>query len=130
LNIARQKFIRQFDAQDLQIRFQGDEIIARWQWPEDDLVQYAAVAWRTDRWPQHPKKSEAGTYLYHVHRSTYEHQGRFQFTVGRQPCVYVQVYLALGAIEYSDYMPPQTVWFYSNGDEPTSKKTIYNGVSP
>jgi serine/threonine protein kinase len=66
------------------------EIVVRWDWPENTQVQFLALAWRFDRWPEHPQ--ESGTYLYHpVWR---RRQGDFQFCLPAFDHIYIQAYHA------------------------------------
>src|SRR5262249_25222590 len=51
LSVARKHFIKEFEAKNLHIYLQNGRVLARWDWPDDDLVQLAVLAWRGDRWP-------------------------------------------------------------------------------
>src|SRR5207248_2764260 len=51
LNKEREKFIKAYEAKNVQVQFQYGKAYASWDWPDDGLVQLAAVAWRYDRWP-------------------------------------------------------------------------------
>ncbi len=119
LTVGKQKFIKQFDAKDVEAWLQGGEVVVRWRWPADDLVRYALVVWRVDRWPQRPRREEPGTERVWGVRSGNEQSGTARFRVVQMP-VYLQVYLA---------MPDETrhppTWFYSTGDEPGSKTIAY-----
>lgn len=119
LSVARNRFIRQFEPRNLQVRVQGGQVIASWDWPTDELVQYAFLACRADSWPLHPSKDDPGRMLYRVNRGSYKNQGYFQFPIGTQRQIYVQVYFAIS--EYVDWMT-DAYWFYSRGDGPTSRQ--------
>ena len=118
LSIARMNFIRAFEVKNLRVQMQNGQAHAHWDWPNDELVQVAALVWRGDRWPLHPRKDDPGRVLYLVNRGFYEQYGGYQFAVGLARQIYVQVYFAL-----SEFVAQtnQTYWFYSRGDEPTSK---------
>jgi len=118
LSIARMNFIKAFEVKNLRVQMQNGLAYAHWDWPNDELVQVAALVWRDDRWPLHPRKDDPGRVLYMVNRGFYEQYGGYQFPVGLARQVYVQVYFAL-----SEFMAQtnEIYWFYSRGDEPTSK---------
>ncbi len=118
LTIARMNFIRAFEAKNLQVRIQNGQVFAQWDWPHDELIQFAAVVWRDDRWPQHPRREEPGSRLLRVNRRFYEQFGYFQFHIGVTSQIFVQIYFAI-----SEFMEQtnEMSWFYSRGDEPTSK---------
>jgi hypothetical protein len=116
LEMAKQKFIKQFDVKYIEVFYQGDEVIARWQWPPDDLVRHAVILWRVDTWPRSPRREEAGTQQIWVFRSRNEQLCTARFKVIQHMPVYLHIFLA---------MPDETrgphAWFYSNGYEPGSK---------
>lgn len=118
LSVARMNFIKAFEAKNLRVQLQNGQARACWDWPNDELVQVAALVWRADRWPLHPRKDDPGRILYLVNRGFYDQYGGYQFSVGLALQVYVQVYFAL-----SEFMAQtkEIYWFYSRGDEPTSK---------
>jgi hypothetical protein len=124
LMLAKQKFIKQFDIKNVQAYMQGNEVIASWNWPSDDLIRYAVIVWRTDRWPHSPKREEAGTERAWVFRSRHEQSSMTTFSVAQQMPVYLQVYLAMP----NDAQQPVT-WFYSTGKELGSKKVAYSQAS-
>jgi hypothetical protein len=121
LILAKQRFIKQFDVKNLEAWLQGYEVIARWNWPADDLIRYAVIVWRADRWPRSPKREEAGTERIWVFRSRNEQRSTTRFRVAQQTPVYLQVYLAMP----NDAQQPGN-WFYSTGKEPGSKKVAYS----
>src|SRR6266705_1321467 len=69
LSTAMKVFIREADLTGLNAFIDSDEIVATWQWPLNDLVQYAAIAWRFDGWPEHARLGTPGTFIQHVHRN-------------------------------------------------------------
>jgi hypothetical protein len=121
LSMARRRYVRQFDVRNVEIQLRGDTVYARWEWPTDDLIEFAVLAWRPDGWPLHPRKAEPGTIFYKIHRGSYAQQGGFAFKVGSLTQIYVQVYLAMP--EYVSYLDEVT-WLYSSGDEPTSRQVV------
>lgn len=121
LILAKQRFIKQFDVKNLEAWLQGYEVIARWNWPVDDLIRHAVIVWRADRWPRSPKREETGTERIWVFRSRNEQRSTTRFRVAQHMPVYLQVYLAMP----NDAQQPGN-WFYSMGKEPGSKKVAYS----
>ena len=116
LNKARENFIKAYEAKNLQVRVQYGQAYASWEWPDDELVQLAAVTWRYDRWPEHPQLADPGRELQWARRGVYDMYRCFQFQVGLARQLFVQVYLA---IEGAAGLVQEV--FYSRGNEPTSK---------
>lgn len=116
LNKARENFIRAYEAKNLQVRIQYGQAYASWEWPDDELVQLAAVAWRYDRWPEHPQSADPGREIQWVRRGVYDMYKYFQFPVGMARQLFVQVYLA---IEGTAGLAQEV--FYSRGNELSSK---------
>ena len=112
LTAAKQKYVKHLEIKELTVRLQGDEAIAQWRWPADDLIEYTELLWRTDTWPRHPKYQDVGTARYRILRSSYEQAGSFKFLIGQAAQIYVQVYLAI----YDYDLQKQLNWYYSNGD--------------
>lgn len=118
LSIARMNFVRAFEARNVQAHLQGGQAFVRWDWPNDDLVQFAVLVWSSDHWPLHPRKDDPGRTLYRVNRGFYEQYGYFQFPFNMTSHIYIQVFFAMS--EFLEQTNEQ-VWFYSRGNEPTSK---------
>lgn len=119
LAYERRKFIRQFDITSLEAHLQGETVTARWRWPDDKLIRYAVMVWRTDRWPRHPQLAEQGSGLLWITRNGNEQVGNKTFYVGSQQQIYLQSYLAM-----SDEIRHPPEWFYSSGHEPGSRLLI------
>lgn len=122
VKVAKQRFIQQYCPEQLQAHFnrQDGKVTVTWQWPSEQLVQYAAVAWRIDNWPQKPE--ERNTYLYPpISRYTYEQYGYFQFHPGLQSRIYLQVYFAIPDHETFEQ---GTLWLYSSGDNNTCRREV------
>lgn len=118
LSVARMNFIKGFEAKDLRVQIQSGQAFVSWNWPNDLLVQFAVLVWRADRWPLHPRKEDPDRLLYRINRGFYEQYGYYQFSIGLVQYLYVQVYFAFSEfVEQTNEM----YWFYSRGDEPTSK---------
>lgn len=126
LSFARKHFIKSFDPRNVQVYLRGGQAFARWDWPDDELVQFAVLAWRSDGWPLHPRKDEVGRTLLRVTRNFYEQYNGFQFPIGMAAQIYVQVFFAI--FEISAQTGEQT-WFYSRGSEPTSKWPLQSPVA-
>ncbi len=120
LTLAKQRFIKQFDVKDIEASLQGDEVVVRWRWPPDDMVRYALILWRVDRWPQHPRREEPGTRREWAFRNRNEQVCITRFKAMRQMPTYLQVYFAI-----PDGARQPSSWFYSNGDNPGSRKIAY-----
>lgn len=118
LSLARKHFVKTFDPRNLQVYLQGGQAFARWDWPDDELIQFAVIVWRPDRWPLHPRKEDPGRFLLRVNRGFYEQFTYFQFSPGTASQIYAQVFFAL--FEVTDQNSEQQ-WYYSRGEEPTSK---------
>ena len=119
LTLARKRFITQFEVNDIKAWRINDEVVARWTWPADDLVRYAIIVWRTDRWPQGPHRPEPGTGRELVIRG--QKAGElFRFKADLYMAVYLQIYLAM-----PDFTQRPTAWFYSDGIDPGSKTEAY-----
>jgi serine/threonine protein kinase len=118
LSRARRNFIRAFEARNLQVYLQTGQAFARWDWPDDELVQFAVLVWRPDNWPLHPRKDDPQRYLLRVNRGYYEQYTYFQFPLGSVSQIYVQVFFAIS--EVAEYTNEQE-WYYSRGQEPTSR---------
>jgi hypothetical protein len=117
LVLARQKFIRQFDAKEVTVQLlHGNGVMIRWLWPDNDLVEIAFVLCRPDRWPLPPPKREHGTQLSVVIRQPNERYGSLHLSYPDRQ-VYVHVFMAI-----ADYTQQRANWFYSRGKEPTSRK--------
>ncbi len=117
---AKSRFIRKFEARDVAAWRHNDEVLVQWSWPADDLVHYAVIVWRTDRWPQSPKRQEPGTGRELVMRGSGETRCMARFVAPRYMAVYLQVYFAI-----PDYTQQPPAWFYSDGFEPGSKTAAY-----
>lgn len=89
VSLARRRFIRQYEPRNLQVLLSGDTAIARWDWPNDELVQYAILVWRSDRWPLHPQKPDPGRACHRINRQSYQAHGCFQFPSCNQRILYV-----------------------------------------
>lgn len=121
VSLARRRFIHQYEPRNLQVLLSGDMAIARWDWPNDELVQYAVLVWRSDRWPLHPQKPDPGRAYHRINRQSYQAHGYFQFSYGNQRMLYVQVYFAISDyVSYKDDFD----WFYSSGKEETSRQAV------
>jgi hypothetical protein len=120
LTLAKKRFIRQFEVKDIVAWRQNDEVIARWRWPADDLIRYAVIVWRIDRWPQSPQREEPGTGREMVFRGPHEQTGSARFKADRYMAVYLQIYLAM-----PDHTQQPPAWFYSDGNDPGSKTAAY-----
>jgi serine/threonine protein kinase len=118
LSIARKYFIRSFDAKNVRIYMQNGYAFARWDWPADDFIQLAVLVWRDDRWPLHPRNDDPGRILHRVTRSFYEQYSQFSFPIGCSAHLYVQVFFAISEVIEQ---PHETIWFYSRGNEPSSR---------
>src|SRR5947209_8860260 len=120
LMLAKRRFIRQFEVKDAVAWRQNDEVIVQWHWPPDDLVRYAVIVWRIDRWPQSPKREEPGTGREMVLRGRHEQACTTRFKATRYMAVYLQVYFAM-----PDHIQQPPTWFYSDGNDPGSKTAAY-----
>lgn len=120
LTLAKSRFMRQFEAKDVVAWRQGDEVVVQWRWPPDDLIRYAVIVWRIDRWPQSPKREEPGTGRERVLRARHEQACTVRFNATRYMAVYLQVYFA---IPDNAQQPP--TWFYSDGNDPGSRTAAY-----
>ncbi|HEX7733623.1 MAG TPA: hypothetical protein VF458_02125 [Ktedonobacteraceae bacterium] len=118
LSIARMHFVKTFEPRNLEVYLQSGQAFARWEWPDDELIQFAVLVWRPDRWPLHPRKDDPGRALLRVHRGFYEQYAYFQFPAGAASQIYAQVFFAL--FEVTELTGEQQ-WYYSRGLEPTSK---------
>lgn len=113
---ARQKFIRQFDAKEVTAQLlHSNDIMIRWHWPENELIEIAFVLWRPDRWPRPPQQRENGTQLSIVIRNPKERDGMLRLAYPYRQA-YVHVFMAI-----ADYTQQRANWFYSRGNEPTSR---------
>jgi hypothetical protein len=125
---ARQKFIRQFDAKEVTAQLLNtNEITIRWRWPDNELIEIAFVLWRPDRWPQPPQKQENGTQLSVVTRNPKERYGSLRLSYPYRQA-YVHVFMAI-----ADYTQRRANWFYSRGNEPTSRdiaSLVWNKPKP
>ena len=108
----RQQFLASLHSDGMQASRhpQTGEVEVRWQWPDENLVRWAAVAWRTDRWPSNP--CEQGTYLYHPVARGNESSGSFRFPAPLQQRIWLQLYFALPETSPGRTMPGIT-WHYS-----------------
>ncbi len=120
LNLVRRKFIRQFEPLNVQGRRINDEVVASIQWPADELVRHAIIVWRTDRWPEHPRKDEPGTLRQIFFRDSHDLRCLARFEATRYMAIYLQVYFAI-----PDYTQRPPAWFFSDGMEPTSRIAVY-----
>lgn len=118
LSLARMHFIKAFEPRNVQIYLQSGQAFARWDWPNDELIQFAVLVWRSDRWPLHPRKEDSGRVLLRVNRGFYEQYNGFQFQIGAAAHIYVQIFFAISEIIA---LTNEQHWFYSRGIEPTSK---------
>jgi serine/threonine protein kinase len=114
----RRRVLSQVDPQICwQIVERTGDVCIRWLWPEDSLIQYVVVAWRSERWPELP--GEPGTYLYSpVAREEKALQGQLQFHVGQREHVYIQTYYAMVRPSVGERRP---AWLYSRGTDPQSR---------
>ncbi|HEY0755603.1 MAG TPA: hypothetical protein VGD98_16715 [Ktedonobacteraceae bacterium] len=118
LSTARMNFVKTFEARHLQIQIQSGQAFARWDWPDDELIQFAVLVWHPDRWPLHPRKDDPGRVLLRINRGFYEQYTYFQFLSGPIQQFYAQVFFAIFEVAEPNN---QQYWFYSRGLEPTSK---------
>ncbi len=119
LTLAKKQFIKQFDVNSLEAIAQGDEVIARWRWPPDDLVRFAMLVWRVDRWPQHLRFKEYGTGQVWAFRNRNEQTCITMFKVVPHEPIYLRAFFA---IPDESQQPPE--WFFSEGNEPGSGTII------
>jgi hypothetical protein len=106
LVLARQRFIRQFDAKEVTAQFlHNNEIMIRWLWPDNELIEIAFVLCRSDRWPLPPSQRENGTLLEVVTRKTNERYGLLHLSYPDRQA-YVHVFMAI-----ADYTQQRANWF-------------------
>ncbi len=103
----------------------SNEIIVRWLWPDNELVATAFVLWRPDRYPSPPHRwsspppqHENGTLLGVVTRNSKDPYGMLRLAYSYKQA-YVQVFMAI-----ADYTQQRANWFYSRGNEPTSRNAV------
>lgn len=120
INQAKRRFIRQFEAEQVEAWLQDENVIVRWRWPDDELIRYILIVWREDRWPDHPKKEVPGTGRQWFSRPRNEQITIKNFRVGQRSQILLQAFLALPD---DSQAPP--IWFYSQGIGPTSRYIAY-----
>jgi hypothetical protein len=98
----------------------GEQVTVRWRWPDDELIRFIIIAWREDRWPDHPKKEVYGTGRAHFSRPRNEQITTRSFHVGKRGQIFLQAFLAI----VDDSHAP-AIWFYSQGVGPTSRFLAY-----
>lgn len=123
LKKEHEKFIKAFEAKNVQVQFEYGKAYISWEWPDDELVQLAAVVWRYDRWPEHPQTLDPGREMQWVLRRVYASYKRAEFRVGMAQQLYAQVYLA---IEGAAGQPKEI--YFSRGNEPTSR--VWRQIPP
>lgn len=117
VKLARQRLLAGLDPKQLEAEIQGNELLVKWKWPAEAVVQHVAVAWSLEHWPQHPDQQARSDHLEIINRAAYDKQGNYKILVGRVARVYVQVYAA-----FEEHLGGQnSSWFYSEGREPGSK---------
>lgn len=119
--LAKRRFIATQDPQHLKAEIQGNDLIATWNWPTDDLIQHVAVVWSLDHWPQHPEKKDRDDFISLIERNVYKQQGKCQVSVGHVARVYVQVYAALKDVLQGQQEP---IWYYSEGRNITARAEV------
>jgi serine/threonine protein kinase len=112
----QQQVLQQNRVSQVQAREVHTGICVEWEWPEDPQIQFAAVAWRSDRWPTSPQ--ELGTYLYHpVRRIPGKPRGRFDFSPADHNHLYIHVYGAFPVLSPNSL---RISWIYSPTDAKSS----------
>jgi serine/threonine protein kinase len=113
---AKRQVLQQNGVSQVQSREVHAGICVEWEWPEDPQIQFASVAWRSDRWPTSPQ--EPGTYLYHpVRRVPGKPRGRFDFSPAEHNHLYIHVYGAFPVLSPNSL---RISWIYSPTDVKSS----------
>jgi hypothetical protein len=125
LRLAKRRFILSLHPQNLQVSRMGSHIQVQWDWPASDLIPAVAVVWRADRFPRDPTDVPAETrhlnphYCYRRHNAA--QQGAYTIDVGYATTVYIQVF---SAMPDWDHITMKQYWYYSDGQEETSKQCV------
>ncbi len=120
VNQARRRFIKQFEAEQVEAWLQDETAIVRWRWPDDKLIRHIVIVWREDRWPDHPKKEAYGTRRQWFSRRDNEQITTERFPVGKRSQIFLQAFLALPD---NSHAPP--TWFYTQGAGLSSRYHAY-----